>query len=61
MSVINMYEKMMKEGKLNKPIHIQQITPENPNGSQFGSDIGNNNYLQENCTMNSNMSDIHSR
>lgn len=43
MSVINMYKKMIEEGKLNKPIHIQQMTPDNPNGSEFGSEFGSKN------------------
>ena len=36
MSVMNVYEKMMKEGKLSKPIKIQQPTPDNPHGGMSG-------------------------
>ena len=41
MSIMSAYEKLQKEGKLNKPIHLQQPTPDNPDGRAFGS---NGNY-----------------
>jgi len=44
MSVLSVYEKMQKEGKLSKPIHLQQPTPDNPDGRAFGgSDDGDYN------------------
>jgi len=32
MSITSAYEKLQREGKLNKPIRIQQPTPDNPHG-----------------------------
>ena len=37
MSVMSVYEKMIKEGKLNTPIKLEQPSPDNPSGKQFGS------------------------
>jgi len=36
MSIMSAYEKLQKEGKLNKPIRIQQPTPDNPHGGMSG-------------------------
>lgn len=36
MSITSAYEKMQKEGKLSKPIRLQQPTPDNPDGRAFG-------------------------
>lgn len=36
MSITSAYEKMKQEGKLNKPIILQQPTPDNPEGRAFG-------------------------
>jgi len=38
MSIMSAYEKSMKEGKLDKRIILQQPTPDNPDGKQFGGD-----------------------